>query len=632
MMKARRFLAGFVLLILLGVGIAGLYLTSNAAYDSTSHGSTGGRAADLLSLDPRYLTTALQLAAGASTPQERRAAQSALDSADRELDLQYGFALQLASITPVPSSPRIKEIQARIKRLDTAIATRKVQVSRLAARVAHTHGTRKSALEQLLDVRQAELSLFHEALHDAEDSLDRDGGSLQGRLARLAAEHAALSREHDSFRFQPPARALIAGSLYRKWTQYSAVTLLDARIREARQAAQFYAVSLAAQRETLKARVAAEEAQRRDWAKRELPPRRTALPASAQAESAARPASSPSVPVGSSGLKKGPSDSLIALIQQISADRIMVRLLDRRIQSTRALVSAYTRWDALVLASKRAALHHLIASFLWIVVTMAVVFFVNRIIEHLFAGLALHRKQKATLQAMLRISARLVGVIVILMILFGRPRNLSTVLGLAGAGLAIALQDFILSFLGWFILMGRHGIRVGDFVEINTNSFSGVRGEVIEITLFRTVLLETGNWNEPGHHTGRQVAFMNMYAVAGYYFNFSTSGQWLWDELEVAIPTGENPYPIMDRIRTVVAAATESQVQEAEREWLTVSTRYGTRSFSAQPAVNIRAGDTGVVVVVRYLTRADERPVMRNRLSHEIIKILHHGETLVSET
>jgi small-conductance mechanosensitive channel len=216
------------------------------------------------------------------------------------------------------------------------------------------------------------------------------------------------------------------------------------------------------------------------------------------------------------------------------------------------------------------------------------------------------------------------------MIVFGRPAQLSTVVGLAGAGLAVALQDFILSFLGWFVLMGRHGIRVGDWVEINANAFSGVRGEVVEITLFRTVLLETGNWTEPGHLTGREVAFMNMYAVNGYYFNFSTAGQWLWDELQVAIPVNQNPYPLIAKIQAIVAAETEVQAQAAEREWQRVSHRYGIRTFSAQPTVNLKLNDRGVIVVIRYIARADERTAVRQRLDHDVVKLFHHGEQLVS--
>ncbi|MGH8293925.1 MAG: hypothetical protein ACRETZ_00265 [Steroidobacteraceae bacterium] len=76
----------------------------------------------------------------------------------------------------------------------------------------------------------------------------------------------------------------------------------------------------------------------------------------------------------------------------------------------------------------------------------------------------------------------------------------------------------------------------------------------------------------------------------------------------------------------MVGNATKNQTREAEHEWENVATRYGTRSFSAQPVVNIRATDSGVIAVIRYITQADERPAMRNQLSHEIIKLLHNGE------
>ncbi len=85
--------------------------------------------------------------------------------------------------------------------------------------------------------------------------------------------------------------------------------------------------------------------------------------------------------------------------------------------------------------------------------------------------------------------------------------------------------------------MGKNGIRLGDWVEIN-----GVTGEVVELGMFHTVLLETGNWTDSGHPTGRRVTFTNSFAVEGHYFNFSTSGQWLWDELQIVLPAG--PIPI----------------------------------------------------------------------------------------
>ena len=597
-MKARQRLTAIGLLTLVAAGVAGMYLTSRPLSPAAANAGSAPASDESLSLDPRYLRTALQLAARAGTPGERRAAGAALSAAGRELDLQYAYALQLAAIAPLPATPRIHALRGRIRSIASAIKTRQAEVSRLKAQAHGLQGGRRSALEQQLDVHQAELGLLHEALDDAKDALDQAGGSPQGQLASLKAEYAALSDERSAFKFPAYALASASGSLLARWSRWQAIGRAQSRVRNARLAAGADVADLTSRQRSLEKRMAAEEAEGKAWWNNELTPKQVAnLPS-----------------------------SLTVLIQRISSDRIMLRILDHRIRDMKALGSAYVRWDALEDAAARADLHSLIASSLWIVFAMASAFFLNRLIERLFTGFSLERRQKATLQAVLRISAQVVAVAVILMIVFGKPHNLSTVLGLAGAGLAIALQDFILSFLGWFVLMGRHGVRVGDVVEINQNAFAGVRGEVIEVTPFRTVLLETGNWNEPGHVTGRKVAFMNMYAVSGYYFNFSTSGQWLWDELQVAIPRTETPYLIADKIRAIVVDATESQTREAEHEWENVATRYGTRSFSAQPAVNIRATDSGVIAVIRYITRADERLAMRNRLSHEIIKLLHNGE------
>src|SRR5947208_13930269 len=70
--------------------------------------------------------------------------------------------------------------------------------------------------------------------------------------------------------------------------------------------------------------------------------------------------------------------------------------------------------------------------------------------------------------------------------------------------------------------------------------------------MFHTVLLETGNWTDSGHPTGRRVTFTNSFAIEGHYFNFSTSGQWLWDELTLALASSQNPYPIVEAIQRTV--------------------------------------------------------------------------------
>jgi small-conductance mechanosensitive channel len=178
-------------------------------------------------------------------------------------------------------------------------------------------------------------------------------------------------------------------------------------------------------------------------------------------------------------------------------------------------------------------------------------------------------------------------------------------------------QDFILAFFGWFVLMGKNGIRNGDWVEIN-----GVGGEVVQITMFRTYLLETGNWTDKGHPTGRTVTFMNSFAITGHYFNFSTSGQWMWDEIRVNVPASVESYKVIESIQTSVAKETEEDTKLAEDEWQRSTQQPWLKQFGAAPTVSQRPAASGVDVVVRYVTRAADRYEMRNKVYQAVIDLV----------
>ena len=211
---------------------------------------------------------------------------------------------------------------------------------------------------------------------------------------------------------------------------------------------------------------------------------------------------------------------------------------------------------------------------------------------------------------------QLIAVISILLIIFGPPTQLSTIIGLATAGLTVVMRDFIVAFFGWFVLLGRNGLHVGDWVEIE-----GVGGEVIEIGLLKTILLEVGNWAAIGHPTGRRVAFLNSFAIEGHFFNFSTVGQWLWDQIQVTLPATGDPYRIADQIASLVARETEGEVRQAEQDWQRVTAQYGVREFSAKPAVELRPSAGGLDIVVRYITRAPQRSEVKSRLFQLIVNL-----------
>jgi hypothetical protein len=136
------------------------------------------------------------------------------------------------------------------------------------------------------------------------------------------------------------------------------------------------------------------------------------------------------------------------------------------------------------------------------------------------------------------------------------------------------------------------------------------------------VLLETGNWSDAAHPTGRKVTFVNSFAIEGHYFNFSTSGQWLWDELQVLVPQSADPYSIAEAIQKIATEETTQNAQLAEKEWERVTPVYAKRAFTAAPSMTVRPSGEGVNVIVRYITRANERQEVRSRLYRAVVELL----------
>jgi small-conductance mechanosensitive channel len=307
----------------------------------------------------------------------------------------------------------------------------------------------------------------------------------------------------------------------------------------------------------------------------------------------------------------------LATLKDRTAQSELLSIYDDRIQSQRQLAAVYGKWSAQVLLQHRIVLHLLLQSFALIVFILICVIVFDALVRQLVDRPMLDRRSMQTLRVIFKLGIQFLGFLLILLIIFGVPSQMPTILGLTAAGLTVVLQDFIIAFFGWFVLMGKNGIRVGDWVQIN-----GVSGEVVEIGLFRTAMLETGNWTDKGHPTGRRVTFINSFAIKGQYFNFSTAGQWMWDEISFSIPVADDTYAIIELIYKAVLKETEKEARLAEEEWKRVTRQNGLSQFTARPAVDMRPGGSGIDIIVRYITRASNRFEVRNRLYQGFISLL----------
>ena len=607
-MKLRQWITAFILILFIGAALGGWWWTRELAVASddtpTPTGKKAGPAKPVSArrlVDLRPLQTAHRMAAMASTPEEVALAHEAEKTADHEVDLAFFDAIRTAQENPPKLPPEAKQIEARKEKAQQAVSVDQQNIARLTKSLAVASEKQKDNLQDQIDVAKAQLELDQDELDDASEDLERAGGDPQAKIQRLQAEHeegdhnaspagsAVNPHEHD---YQ--SHNLL--SVVRAW---QALRDKTAQLQQAKDETSQKQQRLAKRHVTLEEQVEKEQ-EARQAAKQTATGFSQAGQATSREESQA-----------------AASAALVSL-KQFTRDQKNLADLGRRLQDEQDLNEIYTNWIAAVAVRERAALHHVIETLLWILLVLFAVYLSDRFIERLFTGMSAENKRIDTLRAVVKFAAQAVGALVILFIIFGMPTQTTTVLGLAGAGLTVAMKDFIVAFFGWFVLMGKNGIRVGDWVEIN-----GVGGEVVEVGLLKTVLLETGNWTDSSHPTGRRVSFVNSFAIEGHFFNFTTSGQWMWDELNILIPAGQDPYPIVDGIQRLVEKETATYASKAEAEWQQATTRYRAKTLSATPGINVQPTSSGIEVRVRYITRAYERHEARKRIYEAVVSLMH---------
>jgi small-conductance mechanosensitive channel len=632
-MRVLRKIAAAVLLASLIAASYGLWATyqpppPELAKQESSRQSSGTD--PILDIDQRTLRRAQRLSSLASAPEELPYAQAAVKLADHDLDVAFAAALRHIEAHPPVLSQEAQKLADRLQKSQKQLESDQAQVNQLTAALAQPGGTQNSTLQDRLDLAQSQLELDKDEVEVANQDLMQAGGNVHQRIQKMMQEHAA----GDENRSTPKAAAADPLSslhgLVERVREWLTLRKKERYLQHATAQATSSASELWELRQQLVAQLEA--------SKSKIPGLAHSVPTVTAAANPGLPATGPQTagplppraaiptPVGMQAPGARGTDTqtganvpntLLATTRQLAADQKLLTSFDQRIADRRQLADVYGKWNEAVATQAKTVLHTALSDLAIVIVILLLLLFADQWLERLVGRMKLDRRQVETLRSVTRVALQILSIVVILVMLIGMPTQLGTMLGIVGAGLTVALKDFIVAFIGWLVLMGKNGMRLGDWVEIN-----GVSGEVIQLGMFHTVLLETGNWTDAGHPTGRRVTFTNSFAISGHYFNFSTSGQWLWDEVLVLVPYERDPTSIADSLYKEVVNATGDSSRQAEVEWKSSGPTRRGMPISATPGLSIRPAVGGIEVAVRYVTRAGERFNVRARLYKTAVSIL----------
>ena len=203
--------------------------------------------------------------------------------------------------------------------------------------------------------------------------------------------------------------------------------------------------------------------------------------------------------------------------------------------------------------------------------------------------------------------------------------SIVTFAGLITAGLAVALQNVILAIAGYFFLIGKYGVRVGDRVQI-----SGVTGDVIDIGLIRLHLMEVGGPETDRQPTGRVVVFSNavVFQPTASFYKQIPGTSYVWHEVSLTLAP-ENDYGqaekrVLGAVEKVYADYRERIEQQHREMERTLSVAVAT----PKPRSRLRLTQTGLEVVVRYPVELESATEIDDRITRELLHSLEQPPKL----
>jgi small-conductance mechanosensitive channel len=208
------------------------------------------------------------------------------------------------------------------------------------------------------------------------------------------------------------------------------------------------------------------------------------------------------------------------------------------------------------------------------------------------------------------------AILLFITILFeDRLGRLSFALGVAGAGVAVALQDVLASIAGAFSIGFSKLYTVGDRVQIGET-----RGDVIDIGLLRTTLMETGNWVSKDLYNGRLVRIPNSNVLKGSVFNYSQGFRFIWDEIKVVFTITSDPAFAKEMLLRVAKEAIGDYLVEAHLSWREISDNFRIEKPSLEPSVALAVNSASLEFALSYVVDYTKRTAMQDQLFTKIVE------------
>jgi small-conductance mechanosensitive channel len=253
----------------------------------------------------------------------------------------------------------------------------------------------------------------------------------------------------------------------------------------------------------------------------------------------------------------------------------------------------------------------LLSSLLVLLLTMVA----NRVLRSVLKARVKDPTQAHTLNMVVRNSVFLVGSAVILLIWLGAGSDLTVAMGILGAGIAFASQEVIGSFAGYVNIVTGNLFRIGDRVRIGH-----VTGDVLDVSILRTTVMEIGEWIQADQYTGRLVTVANRVVFSDPVFNYTQHWPYLWDEITIPITYNSDWRRAGELMLEHGREYTAHLQAQAEAQLRSLGNTYPVQEATVEPTLYLVMTDNWIELTLRYVVEAQARRQVKAQLHHELLQ------------
>lgn len=247
-------------------------------------------------------------------------------------------------------------------------------------------------------------------------------------------------------------------------------------------------------------------------------------------------------------------------------------------------------------------------------VGLLIIIGVSRVAKHWITSYVENNDSRYRIRKVVTIVSYIVIFLLVSIIFSDKLGNLTVAFGVAGAGIAFALQEVIGSIAGWFAVMFANFYRPGDRVQLG-----GIRGDVIDVSFLRTTVMEVGEWVNGDLYTGRVVRIANSFVFKEPVFNYSGDFPFLWDEITIPVKYRSDHHLARKIFENVATEIVGEYSEQSEAAWKTFSKQFLLEDAATRPMVSMVANDNWLEFTLRFVVDYKKRRGTKDKLFTRIL-------------